>query len=243
MEDEEAVAHNKDYLLPASIVVAALLIAGAWVYTAGLKNVNPSDAANQAVTQPAPENDSGINILPISANDHLLGNPNAPVKIIEFSDLECPFCKSFHPTLKEVVRDYSGKVAWVYRHFPLDSLHPKARKEAEASECANELGGNEKFWAYIDRVFEVTPSNNGLDPVELPKIAEDIGLNKVQFQACLESGKYKNAVQANVDDAVSAGGRGTPYSVVIAAPNGKKIPLNGALPYAQVRLIVEEALR
>ncbi|MBI2515258.1 DsbA family protein [Candidatus Wolfebacteria bacterium] len=242
MEGEEMVAAKKDYLLPASIVVAALLVAGAWVYTAGLKNVNPNGAVNQPIAQPTPENDSGINILPISANDHLLGNPNAPVKIVEFSDLECPFCKSFHPTMKQILADYGGKVAWVYRHFPLDQLHPKARKEAEASECANELGGNEKFWAYIDRVFEVTPSNNGLDLAQLPKIAEDIGLNKVQFQACLESGKYKNAVQANVDDAVSAGGRGTPYSVVLT-PNNKKIPLNGALPLAQVRLIIDEALR
>jgi len=101
---------------------------------------------------------------------------NAPVKIVEFSDTECPFCKRFHTTMQQVVKDSNGQVAWVYRHFPLDQLHSKARKEAEATECAAELGGNEKFWAYLNRLMEVTPANDGLDLAELPVIAAYVGL-------------------------------------------------------------------
>src|SRR6185295_5043808 len=83
-------------------------------------------------------------VKPVAAEDHIRGDLAAPVKVIEFSDFECPFCKGFHATMKQVMADYEkdGKVAWVYRHFPIDELHSKARKEAQAAECAGELGGN-----------------------------------------------------------------------------------------------------
>ena len=120
---------------------------------------------------------------------HILGNPGAPVKLVEFSDFECPFCKRFHLTMKRLMNEYGedGKVAWVYRHFPLVSLHSKARREAQAAECASELGGNEAFWAYSDRLFEVAPSNNRLDLALLPRIAQLIGLDRAKFEACLAS--------------------------------------------------------
>ena len=136
------------------------------------------------------------------------------------------------------------KVAWVYRHFPLDSLHPKARKEAEATECAWELGGNTAFWKYVDKVYEVTPSNNGLDLALLPKLATDIGLDKAKFESCLESGKYAEKISKQVEDAVNSGGRGTPFSVVIAK-NGKKFVIPGALPFEgnpSVKTILDIAL-
>ena len=115
----------------------------------------------------------------VDENDHVLGNSNAPITIIEFSDTECPVCKKFHETMQKIMDEYGkdGEVKWVYRHFPLDQIHSKARKEAEATECANEIGGNEKFWEYINKIYEITPSNNGLDPAELLKIAKSIGLN------------------------------------------------------------------
>lgn len=116
--------------------------------------------------------------LSLRSDDHVLGNPNADVLIIEYSDTECPFCKQFHETMHQVMDQYGkdGKVAWVYRHSPIDQLHPKARKEAEALECANEQGGNDAFWKYADKLFEITPSNNGLDAAQLPVIAAMIGL-------------------------------------------------------------------
>lgn len=118
-------------------------------------------SANAPLPTTKQESDS---VRPVGEGEHLRGDPKATVKIVEFSDLECPFCKRFHLTMQQVMEEYSGKVAWVYRHFPLDSLHSKARKEAEATECAAELAGNDGFWAYIDKLFEITPSNNGLDP-------------------------------------------------------------------------------
>lgn len=114
-----------------------------------------------------------IKFRPISAADHIWGDPNAPVKIIEYSDLQCPFCQRFHPTMQQIVTEYKGQVAWVYRHFPLEQIHPHARKEAEAAECAAELGGNNAFWVFVDALFKGTPTS---DPAELAKIATQIGL-------------------------------------------------------------------
>jgi protein-disulfide isomerase len=106
-------------------------------------------------------------VAPVSPDDHIVGNINAKIIIVEYSDLECPFCKVFHNTMHQVVEANNGDVAWVYRHFPIPQLHPKAFRQAEATECAWEQGGNEAFWKYTDRIFEITPSNNGLLEEEL----------------------------------------------------------------------------
>lgn len=193
---------------------------------------------------PAPSAPTTVTVREVTAEDHVRGDRNAPVKMVEYSDLECPFCKRFHPTLQQVMDELGkdGKVAWVYRHFPLDSLHSKARKEAEATECANALGGNEAFWEYVDRLFAVTPSNNGLDPAQLPVIADEVGLNQQEFERCLDSGKFADHVAADLADANAAGGNGTPYTVILAS-DGTKIPVSGALPFAQVQAAIEQALQ
>ncbi len=204
--------------------------------------------AQQKQAQEQTRREAAGAVKPVNGEDHILGSPDAPVKLIEFSDFECPFCKRFHLTMKRLMNEYGedGKVAWVYRHFPLDSLHSKARKEAQAAECANELGGNEAFWAFSDRLFEVTPSNNRLDLALLPRIAQKIGLDRAKFETCLKGdargGKYAAHIEADVQDAVASGGTGTPFSLVIA-PNGKIFPINGAQPYRAVKAIIELALK
>ncbi|MBI2050573.1 MAG: thioredoxin domain-containing protein [Parcubacteria group bacterium] len=197
---------------------------------------NPSAVAGNA----APEAPA-INFAPVTDSDWMRGNPEAGVTIVEYSDLECPYCKSFHPEISQAVDEYKDRVRWVYRHFPLTSIHPKAPKEAEAAECAGELGGNDGFWAFIDRVFEVTPSNNGLDVDELPDIAEYAGIDRADFTACLESGRWAEKVQQQANDAVVAGGQGTPYSVIVT-PDGEKIPVNGSVSYAQLKSFFDSVL-
>ena len=142
--------------------------------------------------------------------------------------------------MQQAVQEFDGKIAWVYRHFPLDAIHSKARKEAEATECAAELGGNDKFWAYLDRLFDVTQSNNQLEPSQLPEIAAYVGLDRAKFTQCLDSGKYAQHVADDLADAQTSGGNGTPWSIVIAQ-NGKKFPLSGAQPYAAVKTLIELA--
>ncbi|MEK7208139.1 MAG: thioredoxin domain-containing protein, partial [Patescibacteria group bacterium] len=176
--------------------------------------------------------------------DHIKGNPNAELVIVEYSDTECPFCKRFHETMQQVIDEYgkSGKVAWVYRHFPLEQLHAKARSEAEATECAAELGGNTGFWKYLDELFRVTPSNDGLPAAELAGIAGRAGLDRAAFEACRASGRHAKRVQTDYSDAVASGGSGTPWSIILAK-DGKKVPINGAQPYETVKQTIDALLK
>lgn len=233
MENEK----KKDYLLPASILISALLISVALIY-----NVGKKDGQSASLTESTSLTPSIEKVKPISKEDHILGNAKALVKIIEFSDLECPYCKEFYLTTKQILAAYDNKIAVVFRHYPIAQLHSKAKREAEASECAAELGGENAFWNYLDKVFEITPSNNGLDPNLLPQIAEDIGLDKTKFQACLESGKYANRVESQIKDALNSGARGTPYSIVIG-PDNKKYSIPGALPLDSLKPLFDEIVK
>lgn len=237
---------QKNYWMMVTLVLVGLIVGFGISKIPAIRTDTASNTTSTVGTQPSspPENQppQEISLRDVTEEDHIRGAKNAKITLVEFSDTECPFCKRVHPTLQKVIENYPNDVRWVYRHFPLDSLHPiKARKEAEATECANELGGNEKFWAYLDRIFEVTPSNNQLDLEELPKIAESVGLNKKKFEECLKSGKYADHVAEDLADATSAGGNGTPYTVLITS-DGNKYPISGAQPYEVFSQAVERAL-
>ena len=132
---------------------------------------------------PAPE--LNLDKIPkVTKDDHIRGSMDADLVLVEYSDYECPFCKSFHPTMKQVIQEYGNKVAWVYRHYPL-SFHQNAQKEAEASECVTELGGNDAFWKYTDLIFERTESNGtGFEIKDLKPLVEELGLDGNKFQQC-----------------------------------------------------------
>ncbi|MBI5140059.1 MAG: DsbA family protein [Candidatus Vogelbacteria bacterium] len=228
--------NNKSTLtVPMAIVVAGLFIAGAIVVSQQTSGSPQADEGSQLI----PKIEKEITLRSVVDGDHIRGDLSAPIKIVEYADTECPFCKTFHNTLLKVMAKYekSGNVAWVYRHFPIDSLHSRATKEAEATECAYEQGGNNAFWKYLDRIMEVTPSNNRLDPATLGEIALFVKLDAEKLQSCLDSGKYSKKVEADVDDATDAGARGTPYSVIIDS-SGRKIPLDGALPIEEIEKII-----
>jgi len=167
-----------------------------------------------------------------AARDHIYGNPNAPVSLIEYSDYECPFCKRFHPTAKEIVIAYGGKVNWVYRHFPLSFHNPGAQKQAEAAECANELGGNEAFWKYSDAVYERTQSNGkGFPLSQLGPLAKELGLDEKRFAQCFESGKYESRVKEDLDEGGQIGITGTPANILLQNETGEVVLKTGAQPF------------
>lgn len=228
--------------IPLAIVIAGVLIAGALYFTKRGDSIAVLPEQDDQIAESAGET---ANINPITEDDHIRGNPNAKVVVVEYSDFECPFCKRFHPTMKQIMDEYGkgGEVAWVWRHFPLDSLHPvKARKEAVASECAVALGGNDAFWKFADRFFELSPSNNQTDiDTVLPQIAQEIGLPADQFADCLGSGKYDAHIQNDLDNAIATGGNGTPWSIVVTK-SGKTYPLSGSQPYAAVKQLIDIAL-
>lgn len=239
---------SQPFGVPAAIVIAGALIAAAVYFgsssskTAADRSGDTASTGNTAEKAAAPARPAERmvgEVRPVTSADHIRGAQNAQVTVVEYSDLECPFCQRFHSTLQQLVSEYPNDVRWVYRHAPLVQLHSQAPKEAEATECAGEQG---KFWELTDKIFEVTPANDGLNLADLPKLAQEAGVANIQqFQSCLDSGKYAQRVQDDLVDAQNAGMSGTPYSVVIAA-NGEKFPISGAQPYASVKQIVDQAL-
>ena len=235
---------NSVLTLPAAIIIAATLIAVAIIY------VKKPIAAPAAINT-GPKM-AEVSLAPVTAADHILGNPAASVKIVEYSDPSCPYCKTFHPIMQKLMAEYGpgGKVAWIYRSFPLDKpdqqgriLHPNAGHEAQAQECAASLGGNDAFWKFTNRLFEITQSDKGigLDQKELPNIAKYAGLDATKFNDCLSSGKFKDKVEKSYLDGVNAGVSGTPYSVILT-PSGSKIPIVGAQPYATIKSAIDALL-
>lgn len=237
---------NKNTLtLPIAIIIAGIIVAGAIFFS--------KDKEKPIVTNK--DNVPEINLVPINNSDHILGNPNAPIKIVEYSDPSCPYCRMFHNTMRQIMNEYgaTGKVAWIYRHYTLDKpdangniLHPNANHEAQALECANQIGGNDKFWEYANRLYDITPSvtinsPQGLDQNQLPEIATYINIDKNKFRECLNSGKFKALVDQQYLDGVNAGASGTPYSIMITS-KGKMIPINGAYPYSNLKTIIDSLL-
>ncbi len=223
---------KSNYALPITIIIAGALIAGA-IYFSNTKQVAQNDGTPQKTS-----------IRPYDPTvDHILGNPNASVKVIEYADLECPYCSVFEKTMHQIMDYYgtSGNVAWVYRPLPLTQIHSKAPKEAEAAECAAEQGGDVAFYKYIDGVYAVTPGENNLDLAQLPLIAGKIGLDVTAFNQCLASGKYAAKVQKSVDEAMKAGAQGTPFTLITIG--GEAVTLSGAQPYDSMRAAIDTVLQ
>ena len=165
------------YGIPLAIVIAGVLISVAVFLTNGNNNSvasNTGSAHNR--NQP-----SGEFRMP-SEDDHLRGNPDAPIKIVEFSDFECPFCSRLHPTLTRIVED-NDDVAWVYRHFPLSS-HSNAFSAAIASECIARVGGNNAFWNFADVAFA---NQRQLGNRFYEEFVQEAGLDVGAFRACLNN--------------------------------------------------------
>lgn len=235
------------YIIPLSILVSGVLVAGAIMY-AGDGSLGRGAAQVGAVTgggnpppPPAEEGNRLGAVRPVGAEDHMLGSPSAPVVIVEYSDLECPFCSRFHTTMQQAMDEFGkdGRIAWVYRHFPLESIHPSARPAAVAAECADELGGAEAFWGFVDTVF--SKQQEGLDSALFSQVAAGLGLDGGAFSSCLTSDAHNAVIDADVENAIASGGQGTPYSIIIAS-NGTKTPVNGAVPYATLKMQIEQAL-
>ncbi len=216
------------WAIPLSIIIAGALIAGA-VY---LTNKGAPVSAG-----PATATSTQVTIKPITSADHIFGNPEAKISIVEYSDTECPYCQAMMPILHQIITNYNGQVNWVYRHF---TIHSKAPYEAEATECVNELAGNNTFWTYLDAIFSHTKADNNLDPAYLTTEAVALGVNQTKFQACLASGKYASLVAQETQDAEAAGGQGTPY-IIIVAKSGL-YPINGAIPYTELKSVIDSLL-
>ncbi|PIS42654.1 MAG: hypothetical protein COT24_02555 [Candidatus Kerfeldbacteria bacterium CG08_land_8_20_14_0_20_40_16] len=170
-----------------------------------------------------------------TSQDHIRGDQNASVTLVEFSDFQCPYCSRLEPTLSALLDEYKGKIRLIYKHFPLTSIHDQAEPAAEASECAADQG---KFWEFHDALYD---DQSKLADGYYSELASQLGLNKSKFDDCLNSGKYKQKVADNSAEAQAAGAQGTPYTVVVDS-KGKTVPLNGAVSQSNFETVINQAL-
>lgn len=172
--------------------------------------------------------------LPQAAEDDIqIGPKDAKVKVVEFSDFQCPFCKSFHASVRKMLGEYQGKILYVYKHFPLN-FHLQAESAALAAECANEQG---KFVAYGDKLFETQSEwQNTKDTQKFKTYALQLGLSSGQFNKCLDDKKYQSKIERGKSEGASFGVSGTPATFV----NGQF--KNGAIGYDELKKTIDEEL-
>lgn len=233
METENSEAKKQPLSTPAAIVVAGIIIALAVVFTNSPKQ--------QRVATNIPTPVAEIPKLEVRQNDHIKGDiAKAQVAVFEYSDSDCPFCARFHPVMEQIKAEYGDKVAWIYRHYPLEGLHPNAFNEAVALECAANLGGNTAFWNYltiaIDKTFETT------DKTGLEDLGAQIGLDKELFARCLRTNAIAEDVRAAAAEAQAIGAQGTPFSVAVNLKTGKQVAIPGAYPIEEVRKFIDSIL-
>jgi len=176
------------------------------------------------------------------ADAPMLGRADAPVTLVEFSDYQCPFCQRFFATtLSALKKDYvdTGKVRYVFRDFPLDQLHPQARKAAEAAHCAGELG---KYWEMHDVLFQ---HQKALAPPQLAEHARTAGVDGAKFEECLSLGRHAARVDRGLADGAAVGVQGTPTFVIGKTKPGDVVegtPIRGAQPLETFRRIIDQTL-
>lgn len=224
--------------LPVSILIAAALISGSVIYTG---NRSGSVAGNNNQQLAAVGNNQPSGPVNVSADDDpYLGNKNAPITMIEFSDFQCPFCRAFwRDTLPQIKKEYidTGKLKFVYRDFPL-SFHQGAAPAAEGAECAEDQG---KFWQLHDKIFQ-EQDKQGQGTIQFTKSdvvkwAGQTGLDMGKFNQCLDSGKYKAEVEKDIADGTAAGVTGTPAIFI----NGRLVV--GAQPFSAFKAVIDEELK
>lgn len=219
--------------LALAILVTGIIISGSLLYSNGV-------GVNLGTAQINQDPQGNVRVDVSADDDPSLGNKNAKVTIIEFSDYQCPFCRSFwKDSLPQIKNEFidTGKAKFIYRDYAL-SFHPMAIPSAQAAECADDQG---KYWEMHDKIFsEEDKLGQGTVTYtvqELKLWASQIGLDKAKFNQCLDSGKYKAEVQKDFDDGNSAGVSGTPSLFI----NGRLVV--GAQPYASFKAIIEEELK
>jgi len=243
--------------IPASIFLGGLAVALAIIFTGGLGRISSSAGS--------PSDDTGNAVMEAEVsvdNDPGLGDPNAPLTMVEFSDYECPYCKSFfEETLPQIKSAYidTGKVRFVLRDLPLPFHEPAASKEALAANCARDQGGDEKYFLYHDEIFARTASNaEGMKTADYAAAATKIGLNVAAFNSCLSTDKFKDEVAKDLADVTALSqklaekypqtfqGIGTPTFIIGKTDSSGTFTgqvVSGAQPFASFQQVIDDLLK
>ena len=179
-------------------------------------------------------------VRPVNTTDHIIGNPAAPVVIIEYADIDSEYSKQFQPVMEQIMQMYgsSGNVAWVYRSFPLIGIDNNSEEHAEASECVSAQAGTTGFFKFIDALEVAAPDQNEFDPKGYDAIITQLGYSVTDFNTCLANHTSEKKVAADYENALAVGADGSPYSVLLVRGQ-KPATISGSLPYATMKQIVD----
>lgn len=235
---EPTTPQNTSPIIPIAIIVGFAMIALAIFFT----NRNTDTVAPIAINS----DDAGLIAegvpRPVDETDNILGNPNAPILMVEYSDYDCQFCKAYHQTMHQIMDEYgvSGQIAWAYRQFPLKQIHPNSPKISEAALCVDDIAGNTAFWTFSDLVFNDRDIDEFTNVTKLQSYAEEAGVSNEDYVACMNSGRMQEKVTASITDGFNSGARSTPYTVLIVG--NQQVVISGAQPYSTVKGIVENLI-
>lgn len=205
-------------------------------------------AGNQAAANPTdttvgdtgPTQEQLSQVPPVSETDHIRGNQDAKITLIEYSDYECPYCATFHPIMTQVMEKYGDKIAWVYRHYPLP-FHPQAQPAADAAECVSKVGGNDAFWTYSDSLFAINAGSGTITQADIDQAVLDAGVSATAVKTCVDAGEFTQLITDQMSGGAAAGVNGTPGTIIVT-DDGQYELINGALPYEQVSQMIEKYL-
>ncbi len=228
-------------------IAAAIVTAAAMLALAAIVILHPSGstpATGNTSQQPSTPTSVPADIVTVRPSDaaHIRGDASkAQILIFEYSDSDCPFCEQFHPTLQQVVKDYKGKVAWVYRYFPLD-MHPNSHTEALALQCVGQIGGATAFNSYLDTIINVTLSPTPQANEALTTFAAQQGIDKAAFNTCMTDPATAQAITASSAEAEKIGAQGTPFSIAVNVKTGKQAVIPGAYPVDELEKTINSLL-
>lgn len=199
-------------------------------------------AAKHRDNAPAPSADRDIQPLD-PTNEPIAGTPGARYQMIVYSDYECPFCKRFDPTLKQVIARYGDRLAIGQRDFPLSFHGQAALDEAAATACVFKLAGNDAFWPYSHAIFAATGSNGaGVAGGMLEKLAVKAGVDADAFKHCMASGATQVKIKRDQASGAAAGVRGTPTTFIYDTQTGRSVAIRGAQPLSAVTSALDNLL-
>lgn len=199
---------KKEVFLPLIIVITGVVISIS-IYIVTSENYVPR-TQKSVQTHKSSSNEK---ILPVTVGDNILGNPNAPIKIIEYADFSCSYCAQYQQTLRKIINNYgtTGKVAWVFREFPLPS-HSNALQEAQTAQCVAKTAGNDTFWKFADILF----SNQPIKETQLGEYVKSSGADPTKVALCVSNGTTNARILAERKNAEAIGVNGIPYTLILA---------------------------
>lgn len=229
--EQSGIANRREaWLIPGAIIIAGAILAVA-LYNHRVSAIPGSVEGDVSM------------VRPVSPDDHIIGNPQAPVTLITYADIDSSHTKTFNATLQQLMSEYAsgGQVAWVYRHLPLIDQHVYAAQHAQAAECAASVGGAGMFWRFIDALNAQAPGTQQFNPRDYGAVVSALGILPQGFEQCLDDRTFEKRVADDFTNGMAAGAGGSPFSVLLVR-GLPPVTIDGAVPYDDMKRILDEAI-